>query len=340
MKDLFCIILAGGIGSRFYPLSSTEQPKQFLDFFNEKESLILKTYKRVSEFIDQKNIYVLTNKKYSKLTRAHLKDVPLKNILCEPIQKNTAASIAYGSFTIHKKNKNAKIIVCPSDHLIKDIKKFKKICLKGFDYLNLKDQIITIGITPKKAHTGYGYIQTIKSKNNEITTVKDFKEKPDKKTAQEFLDSKNYLWNSGIFIFSSHLIIEQYELHQNKIYNSFKKILSKSEIDLLNCFSSIKNISFDYAILEKSKNILVLKSDIEWNDLGSYSSLYKEMEKSEFNNASNVKEKKLINSKNNLIILPKGKKIILKGIDNYIIVEKNNTLLIYPKDKDQEIGKL
>tara|TARA_B100001758_G_C18373588_1_gene592919 strand:- start:393 stop:1415 length:1023 start_codon:yes stop_codon:yes gene_type:complete len=340
MKDLFCIILAGGIGSRFFPLSNEEQPKQFLDFFNEKESLIQKTFNRVSKFIDKKNIYILTNKKYARLTEKHLKSIPKKNILCEPIQKNTAASIALGSFTIHKKNKKAKILVCPSDHLIKNYTKFEKTCLKVFEHLNHKNQITTIGIKPKNAHTGYGYIKTIHSKNNEITQVKDFKEKPNKKIAKKFLNSKNYLWNSGIFIFSSKQIIEEYKLHQKKTYLSFKKILTSDDFNLEKCFSNIDNISFDYAILEKTKKISVIKTNMEWNDLGSYSSLYKEMEKSEYNNASNVTEKTLINSKNNLIILPKGKKIILRGIENYIIVEKNNTLLIYPKSKDQEIGKL
>ena len=340
MKDFFCIILAGGVGSRFFPLSNEKHPKQFLDFFNENESLIQKTFNRVSKFIDKTNIYILTNKKYSELTRKHLKDIPKKNILCEPIQRNTAASIALGSFMIHKKNKKAKILVCPSDHLINDHEKFKKICLKAFKHLDYKDQITTIGIKPKNAHTGYGYIKTINSKNNEITQVKEFKEKPNKKTAQIFLNSKNYLWNSGIFIFSTKKIIEEYELHQNKIYLSFKKILTNDKPNIKECFLNINNISFDYAILEKVKKISVLKTNMEWNDLGSYSSLYKEMEKSEFNNALNVKEKTLINSKNNLIILPKGKRIILKGINNYIVVEKNNTLLIYPKNKDQEIGKL
>ena len=340
MNNLFCIILAGGIGSRFYPLSNEEQPKQFLDFFDEKESLIQKTYNRVSKFIEKQNIYVLTNKKYSTLTEKHLKFIPKKNILCEPIKKNTAASIALGSFTIFQKNEKAKILVCPSDHLINDQNKFTKICLKAFEHLNQKDQIITIGIKPKSAHTGYGYIKTIESKNNEITQVKGFKEKPNKKTAQKFLNSKNYLWNSGIFIFSGKQIIEEYKFHQKKTYLSFKKILSGKKVNLIDCFLNIDNISFDYAILEKTKKISVIKTNIDWNDLGSFSSLYKEMKKTECNNASNVKEKTLIHSKNNLIILPKGKKIILKGINNYIIVEKNNTLLIYPKSKDQEIGKL
>ena len=340
MKDLFCIILAGGIGSRFFPLSDEKEPKQFLDFFNEKESLIQKTFDRISKFINKKNIYILTNKKYFKLKKKHLKDISTKNILCEPIQKNTAASIAWGSFSIHKKNKKAKIIVCPSDHLIKNSEKFKSISLKGFEYLKNKEEIITIGIQPKNAHTGYGYIKTKPSKKNQITTVKEFKEKPNKKTAEKFLKSKNYLWNSGIFIFSSKHIIEEYKIHQNKTYVSFKRILSKEKLDIKKCFLNIENISFDYGILEKTKKISVLKTNIDWNDLGSYSSLFEEMKKSKFNNALNVKEKKLINSKNNLIILPEGKKIILKGINDYIIVEKDNILLIYPKSKDQEIGKL
>ena len=340
MKDLFCIILAGGVGSRFYPLSHEDEPKQFLDFFGEKESLIQKTYNRISLFIQNKNIFVLTNSKYASLTKKHLGKIPKENILCEPIQKNTAASIAYGSFTIHSKNNNAKIIVCPSDHLINDNLKFKNLCLKGFNYLNIQSQLVTIGITPTSAHTGYGYIKTIKSKNNEITYVKEFKEKPDKKTAKKFLDSKTYLWNSGIFIFKSELIIRQFKLHLHKTYSAFEKILNNKKIDLTSCFSKIENISFDYAILEKSKKIQVLKTNIGWNDLGSYSSLFKEIKKTNFNNALNVKEAKIIDSKNNLILLPEGKKIILKGLNNFIIVEKNNTLLIYPKNNDQEIGKL
>ena len=340
MKDLFCIILAGGVGSRFYPLSSKEEPKQFLDFFNENESLIQKTYFRISKFIKNENIFILTNKKYLKLTSKHLTKIPKKNILCEPQKKNTAASIAYGSFTIHKKNNNAKILVCPSDHLIGNNIKFQNTCLKGFDFLKKNERILTIGIKPTTAHTGYGYIKTKKSISNKITTVEEFKEKPDEKKAIEFFKSKNYLWNSGMFIFTSNQIINEFKIHQKKTFQQFNKILNEKKFDVNECFLKLKNISFDYAILEKSKNISVIHASLKWNDLGSYSSLYNEMKKSKINNATNLKEIKMINSKNNLIILPNGKKLIVKGLNNYIIAEKNNTLLIYPKEKDQEIGNL
>ena len=340
MKDLFCIILAGGVGSRFYPLSNNEEPKQFLDFFNEKESLIQKTYLRISKFIKDENIYILTNKNYLKLTIKHLKKIPKKNILCEPQKKNTAASIAYGSFTIHKKNKHAKILVCPSDHLIEEDKKFQNTCITGFDYLNKNKQILTIGIKPTKAHTGYGYIKTKKSISKKITIVEDFKEKPDEKKAVKFFESKNYLWNSGMFIFTSNQIINEFKIHQKKTHDLFNKILTDENFDINTCFSNLKNISFDYAILEKSKNISVIRSNIKWNDLGSYSSLYSEMKKNKLKNAVNSKDVKTINSKNNLIILPSGKKLIVNGLNNYIIAEKNNTLLIYPMEKDQEIGNL
>ena len=339
MENKFCIILAGGIGSRFFPLSGKKYPKQFLDLFNENESLIQKTFKRISRFIEKENIYIVTYKKYFDLVKKHLPTLPEKNILCEPVQKNTAGSIAFGSYIIHKKNINSKILVCPADHLIEDNIKFQKIYHLGFEHLKKNNNIITLGISPTKPHTGYGYIK-INHTNNQINNVLEFKEKPSLKTAKTFIDKGNYLWNSGIFMFNSKDIINEYKMLQPSIHKSFNMINDNLNYDIKKIFSNIDNISFDYAILEKSKTIQCMKVNINWSDLGSYSALYEKSKKDSNGNVCNSKESELYDCKDNIITLPKGKKIIIKGIDNYIIAEKDNTILIYPKKEDQDIKNL
>ena len=340
MKNKFCIILAGGIGSRFFPLSGKKKPKQFLDLFNENESLIQKTFNRVSKFISKENIYIVTHKDYFNLTKKHLQHLFEDNILCEPIQKNTAASIAFGSYTIYQKNQKAKVLVCPADHLIENNTEFQKSCEISFNYLEENNHIITFGILPTEPHTGYGYIKTEKNENK-INNVLEFKEKPSLQIAKKFIKDGNYLWNSGIFMFNAKDIIEEYRKLQSKTHESFNEIIiNPKNHNVEKLFLNIENISFDYAILEKSKNVVSMKININWSDLGSYSALYQKSKKDSNGNVCNIKENKLQDSKNNIIILPKGKKIIIKGINNYIIAEKNNTILIYPKDQDQDIKNL
>ncbi len=338
MENNFCIILAGGIGSRFFPLSGKKKPKQFLDLFNENESLIQKTFNRVSKFIDTKHIYIVTYKDYFDLVAKHLPSIPLENILCEPIQKNTAGSIAFGSYTIYKKNSKSKIIVCPADHLIENDTEFINTCKTAFSELDKKNNLITLGITPTEPHTGYGYIK-INLTDEHITKVLEFKEKPNLENAKKFLNEGKYLWNSGIFIFKSVDIINEYKTHKPKLHNSFNQILNSS-FDINRIFSTIEKISFDYAILENSKNIDVIKVNIDWSDLGSYSALYQKSKKDSNGNVINSSMHQLDDCQDNIILLPKNKKIIIKGINNYIIAENNNTILIYPKDKDQDIKNL
>jgi len=339
MENKFCIILAGGIGSRFFPLSGKKYPKQFLDLFNEEESLIQKTFKRISKFINTENIYVVTYKDYFDLVQKHLTRLPIENILCEPIQKNTAGSIAFGSYVIHKKNLNAKILVCPADHLIENDIEFEKSCNTGFEHLKKNNTIITLGILPTEPHTGYGYIK--KNQDNIlISNVLEFKEKPSLEKAKQFIKEGDYLWNSGIFMFNSKDIIKEYKILKPKIHESFNKIYKNYKDIIEEIFSKLENISFDYAILEKSNNIEVMKINIKWSDLGSYSALYQKSKKDSNGNVCNSKKHKLHNCKNNIILIPKEKKIIIEGLNDYIIAEKDNTILIYPKDKDQEIKNL
>ena len=339
MENKFCIILAGGVGSRFFPLSGKEYPKQFLDLFNENESLIQKTFKRVSKFIKTQNIYVVTYKGYFDLVQKHLTELPAENILCEPVQKNTAGSIAFGSYLIHKKNLNAKILVCPADHLIENNIEFEKSCNTVFEYLEKNNTIITLGILPTEPHTGYGYIK--KEQNNTlISDVLEFTEKPSLEKAKQFIKEGNYLWNSGIFMFNSKDIIKEYQILKPKIHELFNKISKKSKHIIEEIFSNLENISFDYGILEKSQNIEVMKININWSDLGSYSALYQKSKKDSSGNVCDSKKHKLYNCKNNIVLIPKEKEIIIEGLSDYIIAEKDNTILIYPKDKDQEIKNL
>ena len=283
------------------------------------------------------NIYIVTYKDYFELVAKHLPSIPLENILCEPIQKNGRFN-SIRSYTIHKKNPNSKIIVCPADHLIENDTEFINTCKTAFSELDKKNNLITLGITPTEPHTGYGYIK-INLTDKHITKVLEFKEKPNLENAKKFLNEGTYLWNSGIFIFKSVDIIKEYKTHKPELHNSFNQILNSS-FDINRIFSAIEKISFDYAILENSKNIDVIKVNIDWSDLGSYSALYQKSKKDSNGNVINSSMHQLDDCQDNIILLPKNKKIIIKGINNYIIAENNNTILIYPKDKDQDIKNL
>lgn len=342
--DYFAILMAGGIGSRFWPVSTSEFPKQFHDMLGTGETLLQKTFLRLQQLIPTQNILVLTNARYHDLVLKQLNINP-EQIISEPAMRNTAPCILYASLKIKKLNPNAQILVAPSDHWIENETLFLNHLEQSFDFCRDHNVLMTLGIQPTYPNTGYGYIEFNKSDNNTIKKVIQFREKPNAETAQQFLDRGNFLWNAGIFVWSARAILSSFEKHQpemfsllqkgNQAYNTPKE---KEFID--KNYPQAENISIDYAILEKAENVYVLPSNFDWNDLGTWSSLYEKLPKNQDANA--VVNAKVIteNANNNIIRTQSDKLVIIKDLSDFIIVETENTLLIYPKSEEQSIKKL
>jgi len=339
--------MAGGIGSRFWPLSKQSCPKQFLDILSVGETLIQQTFRRLSLLCPQENIFIVTNKDYFDLCKIQLKGIKDSQILSEPVMRNTAPCIAYAAFKIFSINKNAKLIVAPSDHLITDEFKFTTIVNDAFTTISTEDILITLGIKPSRPDTGYGYIQYEDDnviENSNFKKVKTFTEKPNTALALQFLDSGDFLWNSGIFIFKADVIINSYKTNLRDIYDIFlsgeEYYNSEKEIDFINhIFPSCKNISIDYGILEKSDNVYVYPSVFGWSDLGTWGSIDNHLNKDENNNATRGSNVKLYNSKDNIILLESNKECIVNGLEGFIIVEKDNSLLVCRKEDEQQVKK-
>ena len=339
--------MAGGVGSRFWPLSKQSFPKQFLDILSVGETLIQQTFRRLRLLCPKENIFIVTNKDYFDLCKTQLEGIKNSQILCEPVMRNTAPCIAYAAFKIFNLNKNAKLIVAPSDHLITDDLKFTSIVNESFTAISKKDVLITLGIQPSRPDTGYGYIQYEDGnflENNNIKKVKTFTEKPNVSLALQFLDSGDFLWNSGIFIFKADVIIKSYKSCLRDIYDIFlsgeEYYNTEKELEFINhIFPSCKNISIDYGILEKSNNVYVYPSVFGWSDLGTWGSIDNHLNKDENNNAISGKDVNLYNSKDNIILLESNKECIINGLEGFIIVEKDNSLLVCRKEDEQQIKK-
>ena len=334
--------MAGGVGSRFWPVSTTEFPKQFHDMLGSGETLIQKTFSRLSNIIPAENILILTNEKYNDLVLEQLPTVKQEQVLLEPAMRNTAPCILYASLKIKKQNPNAVMVVAPSDHWIEDEKAFCDNLQQCFDFCAAENALMTLGIQPTFPNTGFGYIEYDKSDSNPIKKVSQFREKPDYETAKSFLDSGNFLWNGGIFIWSVKAIINSFEEFQPQMNALFLEGLdsfnTNEEADFINQnYAKSENISIDYAILEKAENVFVLPATFDWNDLGTWGSLHEKLDKDENNNAVVNATVLLNNSSSNIISTSKEKLVIIDGLEDFIIVDKDNVLLIYPKSKEQEI---
>ena len=334
--------MAGGVGSRFWPVSTTEFPKQFHDMLGSGETLIQKTFSRLSNIIPAENILILTNEKYNDLVLEQLPTVKQEQVLLEPAMRNTAPCILYASLKIKKQNPNAVMVVAPSDHWIEDEKAFCDNLQQCFDFCADENALMTLGIQPTFPNTGFGYIEFDKSDNNPIKKVSQFREKPDYETAKSFLDSGNFLWNGGIFIWSVKAIINSFEAFQpqmNALFlEGFDSFNTNKEADfIIQNYAKSENISIDYAILEKAENVFVLPATFDWNDLGTWGSLHEKLDKDENNNAVVNATVLLNNSSSNIISTSKEKLVIIDGLEDFIIVDKDNVLLIYPKSKEQEI---
>ena len=337
--------MAGGIGSRFWPMSRSTYPKQFLDVLGTGETLIQQTFRRLSKVCPPKNILVVTNTDYKELCQEQLPDMLESNILCEPTMRNTAPCIAYAAFKVHSKNTEANMIVAPSDHLITNEAEFIRVindCLKASDKENC---LLTLGIKPKRPDTGYGYIQYNEhslANHADIKKVKTFTEKPNQDLALQFLDSGDFLWNSGIFIWRAEAVILSIRKHLRDLYDVFEAgneyYNTPEETEFIDrVFPGCKSISVDYGLMEKSDKVYVYPADFGWSDLGTWGSLYTHLEMDDNNNGVIGDNVMLYNSSGNIVTVPKDKLVVLQGLDGYIVVESNNTLLICKKDDEQQI---
>lgn len=341
-KNYYAILMAGGVGSRFWPVSTTDFPKQFHDMLGSGDTLIQKTFSRLSQIIPIENILILTNEKYNSLVLEQLPMVKQEQVLLEPAMRNTAPSILYASLKIQKANPNAVMVVAPSDHWIEDEISFINNIQQCFDFCIKENVLMTLGIQPTFPNTGFGYIEYNKSDKSVIRKVSQFREKPDYETAKSFIKSGNFLWNGGIFIWTVKTITESFEKFQPQMNALFLKGLESyntaNEVGFIDeNYALAENVSIDYAVMEKADNVYVLSATFDWNDLGTWGSLHEKLPKDDFNNAVINAKVMLQNSSSNIISTSKDKIVIIDGLEDYIIVDKDNVLLIYPKSKEQEI---
>jgi mannose-1-phosphate guanylyltransferase len=344
-KNYYAILMAGGVGSRFWPVSTTDFPKQFHDMLGSGETLIQKTFSRLSKLIPTENILILTNEKYNDLVLKQLPMVKQEQVLLEPAMRNTAPCILYASLKIQKMNPDAVMVVAPSDHWIEDETAFIRNLQQCFDYCQNENALLTLGIQPTFPNTGFGYIEFDKTDVNPIKKVNQFREKPDYELAKSFLESGNFLWNGGIFIWSVKSITEAFSAFQpqmNQLFlDGFQKYNTAAEKDFIaQNYGEAENISIDYAILEKAKNVYVLPATFDWNDLGTWGSLHEKLDKDEQNNAVINATVVLENSSNNIIRTEGKKLVVIDGLNDYIVVEQGSILLVYPKSKEQDIKKI
>lgn len=340
--------MAGGVGTRFWPMSRSNHPKQFIDVLGTGHTLLQSTFLRCLQICAAKNIYVVTNESYKSMVIEQLPEIPEENILCEPARKNTAPCIAYATWRIHSKDPKAVMCVAPSDHLIAKEVTFVKAIKSCMTKAAAEDCLITIGIRPTRPDTGYGYIQFREPegpvKDKRIKMVKTFTEKPDLDMANFFLRSGDFLWNAGIFVWSAQSIMKAFKNltpEMTQIFNEGNgKWNTPAEPEFLkDAYSRCKNISIDYAIMEKAKNVYVRASIIGWSDLGTWGSLYTHIKKDAKQNAVVGKQVMLYDTNNCIVHVPKDKLVLIEGLDDYIVVESDNILLICKKTDEQQIRK-
>ncbi|CAM1335103.1 mannose-1-phosphate guanylyltransferase [Tenacibaculum aestuariivivum] len=343
-NNYYAVIMAGGIGSRFWPVSTQQYPKQFHDMLGTGESLIQRTFNRINKLIPAENILISTNERYEELVLKQLPKTTKKQLLLEPAMRNTAPCILYAALKINALNSNAVMLVAPSDHWIEDENEFLKNIKTAFE-ASAKDNILmTLGIQPNNPNTGYGYIK-FEENFSEIKKVKNFTEKPNLKKAEEFLASGNYLWNAGIFVWSTKSILQAFKTYlpnmltilnnKNTAYNT-----ANESSFIKNNYEKCENISIDYGIMERSNNVHILPVNFGWNDLGTWGSLYKKLNKDTQQNAVVGANAIFRNANRNMISTESGKKIIIQGLNDFIIVEKEDIILICPRKDEQDIKQI
>jgi mannose-1-phosphate guanylyltransferase len=338
--------MAGGIGARFWPMSRSNRPKQFIDILGTGNTLIQQTFNRFRKICPVENIFIVTNEQYDDLVKEQLPELPENNILLEPAMRNTAPCIAYANYKIKSVNPDACIVVAPSDHLILKEDEFVKVINGALQAAYENEWLITLGIKPSRPDTGYGYIQYDENrkyeKNQKIRKVKTFTEKPGYQLAEKFLASGDFLWNAGIFIWSLKSISKAFATYLDDVDDLFKKGIGKyntpdEKLFINETYTVCRKISIDYGIMEKAANVYVHSADFGWSDLGTWGSLYDIKEKDEKGNALSGDDIMLYDTENCIINMPKNKLVVVQGLKNYIVIEDNNTLLICKKDEEQQI---
>ena len=337
--------MAGGVGSRFWPVSTQDFPKQFHDMLGTGDTLIQKTFNRLANLIPEENIFILTNERYNDLVFEQLPSVTKRQVVLEPAMRNTAPCILYAALKIQKENENAVMIVAPSDHWIEDEAAFTNNVQQAFDFCVENEALMTLGIQPTFPNTGYGYIEYDSESNDAIKPVNQFREKPDYQTAKQFIAQGNFLWNAGIFMWSVSSVVNAYKKNQPNLYQLFEKGIEVYNTDFEDDFirdnyGKAENISVDYAIMESSKNVYVLPATFDWNDLGTWGSLYDKLDKDENNNAVVNARTLTEDASGNMIRTKADKIVVVDGLQDYIIVDKDEVLLIFPKAKEQDIKKV
>ncbi|MCZ8230037.1 mannose-1-phosphate guanylyltransferase [Flavobacterium sp.] len=341
-NNSYVLIMAGGVGSRFWPKSRNHFPKQFIDILGTGQSLLQMTYARFLELCPKENIYVLSNQDYKALVLEQLDGITECNILLEPSRNNTAPCIAYATYKILQQNPEANIVVAPSDHLILKEAAFLDKVAQALDYTSKNKALLTLGISPTRPDTGYGYIHYEQESEVGVHAVSRFMEKPVLEKAMEYLASGDYLWNAGIFIWSGQNIQRAFQMYAPQIASLFEKGNSvyntPAEVGFIQeNYPNSPNISIDYAILEKATNVYTIPADIGWSDLGTWASLHEVLPKDALNNSTSIDHLHVEGTSNCIIHLPKGKAAVIKGLEDFIIVDDEKILLIYPKGSEQEI---
>ena len=341
-KNNYCIIMSGGVGSRFWPFSKENKPKQFLDFFGSGRSLLQSTYDRFEKIVLPENIYIVTNDAYADMTKMQLPELIDNQLLLEPMRRNTAPAIAFATFRIKALNPNANIIVAPSDHLILKEDEFIADMQKGLQFVSENPVLLTLGITPSRPETGYGYIQVDNEENSGIHKVKAFTEKPNLELATKFMESGEFVWNSGIFIWNVNSVLQAFEKYLPDIslkFNEGKDLFNtpseKKFID--ESFPFCPNVSIDYGIMEKADNVYVNISNFGWSDLGTWGALHEVSGQDENNNASLNCKTLFVESSDNIVAMNEDKLVVLQGLNDYIVAESDNVLLICKKSEEQRI---
>ncbi|MBK3518693.1 mannose-1-phosphate guanylyltransferase [Carboxylicivirga marina] len=343
-NNTYCVIMAGGVGSRFWPLSTTQTPKQFLDILGTGKSLLQQTYERFIPICPVENIMVVTNKAYKEMVLEQLPELKADQVLAEPLRRNTAPCIAYANAVIKSKNPDAQIVVTPSDHLIINEEQFREKIANGLDFVKNRDTLLTFGIKPSRPETGYGYIQVEHEDGlpDSFNKVKTFTEKPNLEMARILLESGEFFWNSGIFIWSLKSVEKAFEMHLREIaslFNSFYPTVGTptEEKALYDTYVDCRNISIDYGVMEKANNVYVQIVDFGWSDLGTWTSLHENSERNFSNNAVLSGKVLLYDTHDSVVHIPKGKTAVVQGLSNYIVVQSDKSLLICPKANEQQI---
>lgn len=345
-ENNYLVILAGGVGSRFWPISSEELPKQFLDILGCGRTLIQLTLERFNGLIPKENVWVVTAEKYREIVMEQLPEIPSGNILCEPCRRNTAPCICYVSWKIKKLNTKANIVVSPSDHLVVDIQAFQSAIDDSLSFAAETDAVVTLGLKPTRPETGYGYIKAdltySSSRKHNIFRVDEFKEKPTLEVAKEYIQSPNYLWNSGIFIWNVNTIINAFRVYEPEVSSIFEGLVpyygtDKEQNKIDESYPQCKNISVDYAILEKAEEIFVFPASFSWSDLGTWNSLREQSDMDKYGNVCIGDNIKLYDTYNTIVHTCNKKEVIVEGLDGYVVAEKEGKLLVCRLSEEQRI---